>query len=94
VAAMISATRPEGAAAALRGMAMRTDSKDILARFAGPALVVVGERDVLTPPDRAREIKELIPSSELSIVPGAGHLSNLEAPDAFNQILGRFLSSL
>jgi len=94
VAAMISATRPEGAAAALRGMAMRTDSKDILARFAGPALVVVGERDLLTPPDRAREIKELIPSAELSIVPGAGHLSNLEAPDAFNQVLGRFLSSL
>jgi pimeloyl-ACP methyl ester carboxylesterase len=94
VAAMISATRPEGAAAALRGMAMRTDSKDILARFAGPALVVVGERDLLTPPDRAREMKELIPSAELFVVPGAGHLSNLEAPDVFNQVLGRFLSTL
>jgi pimeloyl-ACP methyl ester carboxylesterase len=39
-------------------------------------------------------MKELIPSAELSVVPGAGHLSNLEAPDVFNQVLGRFLSSL
>jgi pimeloyl-ACP methyl ester carboxylesterase len=92
VAAMIRSNKPEGAAAALRGMALRTDSKDVLSRFAGPALVVVGDQDTLTPPARAREMKELLPSAELSIISGAGHLSNLEKPDAFNQALDSFLS--
>ncbi len=92
VAAMIRANKPEGAAAALRGMALRTDSRDVLHRFAGPALVVVGDQDSLTPPPRAREMKQLLQSGELVEIRGAGHLPNLEKPDAFNQALDSFLS--
>lgn len=92
VAAMIKANRPQGAAAALRGMALRTDSRDVLSRFAGPALVVVGEEDPLTPPARAREMKELLQTAELSIIPGAGHLANMEKPEAFNKALDSFLA--
>ncbi len=94
VAALMRTNRPEGLAAALYGMAMRPDSKEILARFAGPALVVVGERDELTPPDRAKEMKVLLKSAELEILPGAGHLSNLETPKAFNRVLEQFLSTI
>jgi pimeloyl-ACP methyl ester carboxylesterase len=92
VAAMIRTNKPEGAAAAQRGMALRTDSRDILHRFNGPTLVVVGEQDSLTPPARAREMKQLLSAGELVEVAGAGHLANLEQPDAFNRALDSFLS--
>jgi pimeloyl-ACP methyl ester carboxylesterase len=91
VAALIRANRPAGAAAALRGMALRTDSRDILARFGGPALVVVGAEDVITPREKAREIADLVSGATLVEIPEAGHLANLEAPQPFNDALGRFL---
>ncbi len=94
VTALIRSNRPEGVAAALHGMAMRPDSKEIIACFDGPALIVVGENDEATPVDRAKEMKALLKSAQLAVLPGAGHLSNLEAPKAFNQVLEGFLSSL
>jgi pimeloyl-ACP methyl ester carboxylesterase len=92
VAAMIRATSAEGAAAALRGMALRTDSRDMLGRFAGPALVIVGEEDTLTPPARSREMKSLLQAGELCVIPGAGHLPNMEKPEVFNKALDSFLA--
>ena len=94
VSALIRSNRPEGVAAALHGMAMRPDSKEILVRFAGPALIVVGENDEATPVDRAKEMKGLLKSAQLAVLPRAGHLSNLEAPEAFNRVLEDFLSSI
>jgi pimeloyl-ACP methyl ester carboxylesterase len=94
VAEWISANPAAGLAAALRGMAVRPDSRDILARFAGPLLVLVGEHDLPTPPGKARAIAELVPGAELVEIAGAGHLSNLEQPEAFNAALSRFLGRL
>jgi pimeloyl-ACP methyl ester carboxylesterase len=91
VEAMIRSNSPKGAAAALRGMALRPDSQDILARYAGPALVVVGEQDAITPPEKAQQIASLIKGAKRVKIPGAGHLSNFEAPDAFNRALDEFL---
>jgi pimeloyl-ACP methyl ester carboxylesterase len=85
---------PEGVAAAERGMALRPDGRDILARFAGPLLVIVGSQDTLTPPEKARAISDLVPSSTLVEISGAGHLSNVEQPEAFNAALGRLLDRL
>jgi pimeloyl-ACP methyl ester carboxylesterase len=83
---------PEGIAAAERGMALRPDSRDILARFAGPLLVMVGSEDTLTPPAKARAMAELVPCSELVEIPGAGHLSNVEQPGGVQRgALGRLL---
>jgi len=84
----------KGAAAALRGMALRPDSREILSRYAGPALVVVGEQDTLTPPDAAREMKKLMASASLIVLPRAGHLSNLESDSEFNQAFEDFASRL
>ena len=92
VAGWITAGVPEGLAAAQRGMALRPDSRDILARFGGPVLIVVGADDVLTPPAKARAMAELVPGAELVEIPGAGHLANLEQPAAFNAALDRFLA--
>jgi len=57
-------------------------------------LVLAGEEDMVTPPDEARALVEAIPLSKLEILEGAGHLSNLEAPAAFNAALERFLTTL
>ncbi len=90
---MIGEGKPSGAAAALRGMAAREDSSDILSRFAGPAVVVVGEHDVLTPKQNAELMQSLLSASQLVVIPHAGHLSNLENPRAFNEALLQFLST-
>jgi pimeloyl-ACP methyl ester carboxylesterase len=91
VSGWISAGSAKAFAAAQRGMALRPDARDILARFGGPVLVVVGADDVLTPPAKARAMADLVPGAELVEIPGAGHLSNLEQPAAFNAALVRFL---
>ena len=94
IAAMMRTANPEAVAAAQRGMALRPDSKDILARFAGPALIVVGEHDAVTPVEKAKQMAGLISGAQLEIIPGAGHLSNQEQPERFNEVLDRFLASL
>ncbi|MFP2959541.1 alpha/beta fold hydrolase [Myxococcus sp. 1LA] len=94
VAALMREASPAGVAAALRGMALRPDSKDILARYAGPALVVVGEHDALTPVAKAKEMAGLISGARLEIIPGAGHLANQELPAQVNAVLDAFLTSL
>jgi pimeloyl-ACP methyl ester carboxylesterase len=81
VRAMIVAQPANGTAWALRAMAERPDSHDVLRAFDRPALVVVGERDALSPPQVARQLTELLPDGELVEIPGAGHLTPVEAPD-------------
>jgi pimeloyl-ACP methyl ester carboxylesterase len=56
-----------------------------------PTLVVVGSEDRIAPPHIARAMAEAIPGAELTVIEGAGHISNVEAPDAFNSVVGSFL---
>jgi 3-oxoadipate enol-lactonase len=58
-----------------------------------PTHVIVGAEDRLTPPDVARQIAGSIPGAELTIIPDAGHLVNIEKPTEFNQAAIRFLLS-
>ncbi|EAU68098.1 hydrolase, alpha/beta fold family [Stigmatella aurantiaca DW4/3-1] len=94
VAAMMRSAAPAAVAAAQRGMATRQDSKDLLARYAGPTLVVVGEQDGVTPLDKATQLTQLVSGAQLEVIPGAGHLANQEQPGRFNAVLDRFLASL
>jgi pimeloyl-ACP methyl ester carboxylesterase len=94
VAALIRTASPAGIAAAQRGMALRPDNKDILARYAGPALVVVGEKDVITPLEKAKQLADLVSGARLEVIPNAGHLPNQEQPEQFNAVLDSFLSGL
>ncbi len=91
VSAMMRATAPAGAAAALRGRAERPDYVGMLSDFTVPALVLVGSDDEFTPPADARLLADRIPLATLTVIPDAGHLPNLEQPAAFNRALGRFL---
>lgn len=85
---------PQGFIGALEAMKNRPDSTETLSRIEVPTLVMVGENDTLTPPDAARKIHDRVKGSSLVVLPEAGHLSNLEAPDAFNGALAGFLNDL
>jgi pimeloyl-ACP methyl ester carboxylesterase len=91
---MIDAATVQGIAAASRGMAQRADSTELLAGITFPALVIAGEQDVLTPPSVAQEYAAKIPGAQYVVIQHAGHLSNLEQPEAFLQAVREFLGSL
>ena len=91
---MMLGIAPEGAAAALRGMALRRDQTDLLPKMDVPVLVVVGSEDAVTPPSEAEAMHALINGSRLRVVEGAGHVSNVERPEEFDLALAEFLESL
>jgi 3-oxoadipate enol-lactonase len=88
---MMAQADPEGVARALEAMGGRPDSTPDLGEIQVPAIVLVGEEDTLTPVDEARKIVAGMPNGLLTVIPRAGHLSNLEAPDLFNEALLRFM---
>ena len=72
----------------------RPDARPGLEAIDVPTLVLVGEEDTLTPPDCAEALAAGIRGAKLVVLPGAGHLSNLETPDAFNAAVLEFLDGL
>jgi pimeloyl-ACP methyl ester carboxylesterase len=62
----------------------------LLARIAVPTLVVVGDEDVATTPDKARAMVAGIPGAELVVLPRVGHSSTMEDPPAVNAALDAF----
>jgi 3-oxoadipate enol-lactonase len=81
----------EGIRRGIERLKSRPDSTGLLGRITCPTLVVAGEEDQITTADVARDLQARIPGSTLAIIPRAGHLSNLEQPDAFNRVLAAFL---
>ena len=59
-----------------------------------PTLVLVGDEDSVTPPSLSERLAALIPGASLKIIVDAGHLANLEQPDAFNSAIDTFLSEI
>jgi 3-oxoadipate enol-lactonase len=88
------ATDVRGLAGGLLAMRDRRDYAGGLAAFALPALVVGAELDRAIPLPHAQALHDGLPDSRLCIVSGAGHLANLEEPEAFNKCLLDFLASL
>lgn len=84
----------EGYIGALEAMKRRPDSTEDLAAISVPTLIVVGEEDALTPPELSRKMHEHVGGSRLVAIPEAGHISNLEAPEAFTGALADFLKGL
>jgi 3-oxoadipate enol-lactonase len=89
---IMAATPVAGIVGALAAMRDRRDSTDLLPALAGlPVLVMVGEQDILTPPDSARRLAAAIPHARLVVVPGAGHVTPVERPAETNAALLEFL---
>jgi len=76
---------------AVSGVITRRGVESELANIKCPALVIVGDQDVATIPDKARFIHSKIPQSRLVIIPGAGHSSSVEEPELVNKALDEFL---
>ena len=91
---LIKQQSPVAIRGAIHRMMHRPDSTALLPHVTVPTLVIVGEEDELTPPEDSRRIAEAVPGATLVTIPGAGHLSNLEQPDAFNAALTAFLAKL
>src|SRR5262245_6172618 len=91
---IIKANSPEGIAGAQRGMAGRRDSTYILPGIDFPVLIIVGAEDALIPIAEAEGFRDGIRGARLRVIAGAGHLSNLEQPDAFNGALIEFIDSV
>ena len=88
---IIKATPPLSIAGTLLALASRTDTTSSLSKIKVPTLILVGEKDVTTPPENSQMMHANIPGSELHIIPRAAHMSNLENPDVFNEHLMNFM---
>jgi pimeloyl-ACP methyl ester carboxylesterase len=91
---MVEGTRYETILAALEGMKQRPDRSEVLDGVRAPTLVLVGADDELTPPREAQAMASRVPGAQLTIVPAAGHLTPLEAPEAVNEALRALWGSL
>jgi 3-oxoadipate enol-lactonase len=88
---MIRGQAPEAVAQGSIAMAGRPDSRPDLPTIDVPTAVVVGEEDTITPLEMAQTLSDAIPGATLSILPGAAHIANLEAPAAFGVALRAWL---
>jgi 3-oxoadipate enol-lactonase len=77
----------EAIAAAALGMAERPDSTPDLPGIDVPTLVITSGGDTLIPPEASAPMADLVPGAELQVIEGAGHLSNLERPGEFSELL-------
>jgi 3-oxoadipate enol-lactonase len=92
VAEMLMETPPHGyigCCAALRDADLRHLASTVLA----PSLVIGGELDEATPPAQAEDLHAAIVPSELMVIPGVAHLSNIEWPDLFNRRVRELFSA-
>jgi len=88
---MMRGTSARAVADGARGLATRPDSVALLASIDVPVLVIVGEHDQLTPPPDSEMMAARLPNARLERIDVAGHMSNLENPDQFNQALLEFV---
>jgi 3-oxoadipate enol-lactonase len=91
---MMASTPREGAVGALRAMAARVDSTEMLAAIDVPTLVVGGAEDTFTPPDELRALAAAIPRSRVEVIERCGHVCPLERPAAFNHVVSEFIGTL
>jgi len=91
---IMAQTSPEGMISALMGMKSRPDSTPSLEKIAIPTLILHGADDQIIPVSEAEAMHAAIKGSYLEIIPGAGHLLNLEQPQLFNHAVEKFLSEL
>ena len=77
----------EGFARQQEAIIARPDSRPTLGAIRQPTLVIVGDSDLLTPPELAREMATAITGAQLVVIPSCGHMSTCEQPDTVNAAL-------
>jgi pimeloyl-ACP methyl ester carboxylesterase len=82
--------RPAGIKPMVHALAA-ADLRDALGDIAVPTLLLYGELDSRAPLAVAHEIERAVPGAQLAVIPGVGHVVNLEAPATFDREVRRFL---
>jgi len=90
---MAEETGPEAFTRQQTAIMTRPDSRPHLAAIRCPTLVLVGDGDEATPPDRAAEIANGIAAARLVTIPECGHLSTLERPQHVTRVLTEWLET-
>src|SRR5690606_2135566 len=89
---VVSSNSPEVLTRGLKALANRSETCSSLKEINIPTLIICGKEDGLTPPARSEMMHEKIKVSTLHLIKNAGHVSNLEQPEAFNKHLREFLN--
>ena len=90
---MAARSRHENLAATIQALRDRRDSTPILGEIAVPTLVICGEEDEISTPQTMQEMAAKIPNAQFALIEGAGHLSNIENPARFDEVLEGFLGA-
>ncbi|MBP6672063.1 MAG: alpha/beta fold hydrolase [Bacteroidetes bacterium] len=94
IQSIVERTAPTAIFGTLLALAGRTDTTNSLQNIKCPVLIMVGEKDNVTPVAASQIMKDKIPGAEMVIIPGAGHVSNMENPAEFNKHLTAFLAKI
>jgi pimeloyl-ACP methyl ester carboxylesterase len=94
VTTMIERQPAYGMVVTLRALRDRPDSTPLLGQIRIPVLVVAGDEDQIAPAAGMEEMARAIPGAQFTVIPGSGHLSPLEQPQAVNAALNAFLAQL
>jgi pimeloyl-ACP methyl ester carboxylesterase len=86
---LAATVRPDSLRTQLLVMA-EADQRDLLPRIAVPTLLIWGELDARSPLGVARQLEQAIPDTKLVVIPGCGHVSNLEQPEQLNEAVREF----
>lgn len=88
---MILENKPPTVKGTFAALSARMDMNPVLSSIRVPTLIIVGEKDQITPLEQAKKLQAGISGSRLEIIPGVGHLSSFESPEVFNSALLQFL---
>jgi len=70
------------------------DAMNRVCKIRVPTLLITGEADRMTPPNRAEYLRDQIEGSQLHLVEGAGHMAMIERPDEVADLLSEFLDRI
>ena len=79
---------------AVKGAINRGCVREKICAINHPTLIIVGEEDITTTPEKAHEIHREVKGSQLVVVPRAGHISTVEEPAAVSQAMDGFLDGV
>ena len=93
VAAIMADFHPAGTKVIFEAFAY-ADYRQVLPTIEIPTLLLYGELDRRSPVSVARDLHAHIPASTLVVIPGVGHLTNMETPDSFDAAVRRFVRGI
>ena len=91
IQSIVERMAPSSIFGTLLALAARTDTTNSLPAIKCPVLILVGDKDTVTPVAASQMMKDKIPGAEMFVIPNSGHISNMENPVEFNKRLIEFV---